>query len=986
MRESASQPFVRFVVAASVACLVLAVLALPATAQFGQNKVQYRSFKWRILETEHFNIHYYEEERSAALETARMAERGYEYLSEFFQHEVTDKIPLILYSTHQDFEQSNVIGGFISEGTGGVTESLKGRVTLPLTGSYAELNHVLVHELVHAFQFDLLERNIRGMIGMNQFPLWMMEGMAEWVSSGMDPVTTMWVTDAVKRDKLLSVEKMASVQDIRVYRMGQALFEVIAQRFGTDRIRRMLNRPDLPRRMMDDSLPPITPTPPPAVTTTASRDPLMATTDSLTFAPGSVAVASLDQHWHAWADSIAKTLGADLVDPDSTAERLTEGRRYGSSFHLAPTFSPDGQRVLYYSSRGFTNELFVAERTSEGWSRRSLISGEETPELESLPLLSASADWSPDGRQIVFVATEEGRDALRILDFASRKIVRTLDTELTSISNPSWSPDGRFIAFTALVNGEDDLFLIEIETSRLLRLTQDAYSERTPRWSPSGDALVFATDRGPRTDVEALRFGPWNIARLALRPGPDVPTADRIDLVVVSDANDFAPVFAPSGDSLAFVSDRDGTFQVYTVALASGDIRRRTRFDTGVIGIVPTGPAFSWSATGDLVYSVFRNGGWNLYRTHGFPVDEPGDVQADKLALVHTGPEAITADATPGVVEQDRDYKARLTPEYAVIGALYVGNTGAAGSGQVLLGDMLGNQYLLVGGNLRSQLDESELLVQYANLGRRWQWGLAGYQYRDDIGVYTAPETLLIRSLVRRGVGAQIAYPFNRFRRVEFGLDFESVSDEYAIANFVSIDTQSRSQFYSFVPQVALVHDNASYSGFTPVRGGRWRASIEQSIGDLDNTFGLVDYRRYLNVKRRAAVALRALVASSSGEDTAFLRIGGPDTFRGADYGQLQGTRVAITTAEFRFPIIPSTELIRGVVFVDAAMAWTDDASVKPFESEGPLGVRARDVALAYGFGVRGFIGLPLRFDAALPTDLERNGDWFTSFSIGFDF
>ncbi len=207
--------------------LALAALlaATPARAQFGQNKVQYHAFDWKILETQHFNIYYYSRERATALEAARMAERSYAYLSDFFGHEVSDKIPVVLYSNHQDFEQSNIIGGFISEGTGGVTESLKGRVTLPLTGSLAELNHVMTHELVHAFQFDLLKRNVRGLLGIGPLPLWMMEGMAEWVSNGMDPVTAMWVTDAVRRSKLPTVDKMASLQDIRVYRMGQALYE-----------------------------------------------------------------------------------------------------------------------------------------------------------------------------------------------------------------------------------------------------------------------------------------------------------------------------------------------------------------------------------------------------------------------------------------------------------------------------------------------------------------------------------------------------------------------------------------------------------------------------------------------------------------------------------------------------------------------------------------------------------------------------------------
>ena len=961
--------------------VVAAFAAIPAAAQFGQNKVQYRHFEWRVLETAHFKIHYYEQERESALNAARMAERSYEYLGAFYQHEMTEKIPLILYSSHQDFEQSNVVGGFISEGTGGVTESLKGRVTLPFTGSYAELNHVLTHELVHAFQFDLLQRSVRGMLGIGPLPLWMMEGMAEWVSNGMDPVTAMWVIDAVQRKKLPSVQEMANLQDIRVYRMGQALYEVIAAQYGPDRIRRILKRPELRGGLRDSTFAPLDP--PPAM------QQVQAAPDSVVFAHGTASGTSLDKHWKTYADSLTRLLATGLVDPDSAAERISEPGKYGRSYHLAPVQSPAGDRILYYSSRGLRNELFVAEREGDGWSRRSLISGEETPELESLPLLSASADWAPDGRHVVFVGTEEGRDALQIYDLERRRVSKRLRTDLLSIANPSWSPDGRWVTFSGVDGGEEDLFAIEIETGRVSRLTHDAYSERTPHFSPDGDWIAFATDRGPRTDLAALRFGPWNVARMPVHlDGADL-VAGEPELVVVTDASDFAPVWSPEGDQIAFISDRDGTHQVYTVDLTSGAQRRRTRFDAGVAGIVPTAPSFSWAASGHVVYSVFRNGGWHLYRTFGFPEDAPGDVLTERMQVTRTAPPDVDTAAETNVVDRDSEYRTRLTPEYAVVGALYVGNAGAAGSGQLLLGDMLGNHYVLLGGFIRSELEDSEFLLQYANLGHRWQWGVAGYQYRDDIGLFTAPDSAQYRSLIRLGAGAQVAYPFNRFRRVEFGLDFQTVTDRVAVVLFTNTTLEEigvrRSRYYYGIPSAFLVHDNAAYSGFTPVAGSRWRLGVEQAIGDIDYTFGLIDYRKYFNVLTRGAVAVRWLGAASNGPESQRLRLGGAETFRGADYGNLDltGSRVSLAQVELRFPIIPATELLRGVAFVDMATAFDsgeDLRDLRPMRDG-----RLEDVHVAPGFGIRGFVGVPLRIETAV--DLHPDGgEWITQFSIGFDF
>src|SRR5947199_298541 len=121
----------------------LAALALggatPLAAQyFGQNKVQYRTFDFKVIQTEHFEVYFYDQERAAALDAARIAERAYARLSRVLHHQFQSRKPIILYASQSDFQQTNAIGGEISEATGGVTEFFTHRIVLPFTGSYAE--------------------------------------------------------------------------------------------------------------------------------------------------------------------------------------------------------------------------------------------------------------------------------------------------------------------------------------------------------------------------------------------------------------------------------------------------------------------------------------------------------------------------------------------------------------------------------------------------------------------------------------------------------------------------------------------------------------------------------------------------------------------------------------------------------------------------------------------------------------------------------
>jgi hypothetical protein len=133
---------------------------LQANAQyFGRNKVQYETFDFKILYTEHFDVYFYAKEREAATQVARLAERWYARISRLLNVDLKGRQILILYSSLPHFQQTAAIPGIIGEGTGGVTESLKRRIVLPMAASLAETDHVVGHELVHAFHYQITSQS-----------------------------------------------------------------------------------------------------------------------------------------------------------------------------------------------------------------------------------------------------------------------------------------------------------------------------------------------------------------------------------------------------------------------------------------------------------------------------------------------------------------------------------------------------------------------------------------------------------------------------------------------------------------------------------------------------------------------------------------------------------------------------------------------------------------------------------------------------------
>src|SRR4029077_1464618 len=145
------------------------------------------------------------------------ADRPCARLSRVLDHQFREKKPIMLFSSRADFGQNNVTGD-LGEGTGGVTEANRHRMLVNFTGDYRSFEHVLTHEMVHAFQYDIFARgkagNGLGTLAQYMPPLWFAEGMAGDLSLGpVSTTTTTWMREAALYGKIPTIEQLTKEPD-----------------------------------------------------------------------------------------------------------------------------------------------------------------------------------------------------------------------------------------------------------------------------------------------------------------------------------------------------------------------------------------------------------------------------------------------------------------------------------------------------------------------------------------------------------------------------------------------------------------------------------------------------------------------------------------------------------------------------------------------------------------------------------------------------
>jgi Tol biopolymer transport system component len=946
-------------------CIFQLVIVNTVFAQaFGRNKVQYQTFEFKQLKTSHYTIYFYSGESTAVHISACMLEKWYSRYSKMFELELPKSQPVIFYANQADFQQTNAIPGLISQATGGVTEGTMNRMVIPLTGIFSENDHVIGHELVHAFQFAEIQKFSDYFYNF-RIPLWFVEGLAEYLSLGShSTLTSMWMRDAVFRKDVPTFSTIERDPSYFPYRFGHAICAYIAGRWS------------------DKTL-----------------GSLFSSVVKMGWESGFVNTLGMS------ADSVSKLWRKETIATYSNeSENRTRAAQAGKTLqsskniNLSPSISPDGKYISFLSARDlFSIDMYIADASS-GKTIKKLVSSESGERYETLRFINFSGAWSPDSKHFAFVVFSHGDNAIVIENVKTNVEKRMFHLSgAEEINHIAWSPDGRTLAVSATDGAVSNLYIYDLLDKRTKKITDDLYAEIQPGWSPNGKTIAFVTDRQSSENIDTIPSGTMRIGLMNTE-------SDSVTYLSIAQwANHINPQFSPDGNDLYFIADPDGISNIYRYSFVDSTYYKVTNVSTGVSGLTELSPAMSVSSkSGKIVFNIFDKKNYLIQmldssKTKGDTFYCDYSLYLANTALPPKGKSGGFVDSyllSPDTGNCSKNYlgiklyqpKLRLWYIGQIFGGLTAGPFGVSAGGQVslLFSDLLGNHILGVGLQSTGGWQNLGGSLAYLNQKSRLNWGyiFSHFPYVTsrvlnesdsiDINSVIVPvrnTTIIGERVYEDLINAYASYPLSIHRRFELRGGYLRIgysSDAFIVKstndtldNFDQININPPSALNQMQFNGAFVGD-FSYTGFTgPIMGRRYRFEIQPSVGSIFFTDITGDMRFYKFFK---PVTLGFRIFSwgrffgqSQKNVLPQAYLGYEDWVRGYSMGsfelssctsedgscpefeRLLGTRVAVANAEVRLPLLGNDQLglinfpyipLDIVGFFDAGVAWTASSPI----------------------------------------------------------
>ncbi len=1006
-----------FTRAAATAALLLAAASVDLAAQtpyipyYGKNQIRYNNFNWHIYTTEHFEIFYYPEIESHLERVAGYAESAYQHVSSELKHDLATKVPLIIFKTSSEFQQQNVIPGAAQEGVGAFAEPSRQRIVMPIDEPPDLLYRLIVHELTHQFDYDIIPTSLI----RESAPLWIHEGLADYMTGVWRPIDLMMVRDAAVADmvpKMSEMEGYGGLNPRGVYNLGHAVFEFIESRWGKEGIRQYLF---------------------------SLRKSIIGGGDDAYEESFKLTAEDFDQQFERYLKERFKPF-RDKERPADYGKNLAPNAEKTSFSGGAVTVepSPSGDLMAIATGNRRDQELdIILISAKDGSVIRNLTSGFDqdkgfefivTPGMRfnTVPWLS----WSPSGDRLAYFARAEKNRTLILQNVITRDVEIRIPMQMVDDpESPDFSPDGKKVAFAALQNGVGDIFVVDLESEAISNLTKDGFADSGPTWSPDGSYLLYiarvsGNEKLFRLDVTTgqktqVTFGTHDDGT------PQFLDADTI--VFSSTATDPTQPIDPE------VAKNGNIYNVWTLSLKTGDLRQYTdAVGSNLFTVVLNGPKEKQIALigyykGDYALHLFDRKE-PIATAASADFGSPGAVIDFQAPLSHT------------LVAENRRRKGAFEKLF-VDGRppVNVGVTSGGdvfGGSQITFSDVLGDKQFNFSAASVSQY--RTLAFSYVNLERRFQYAVQGYSqteffyglldgvfYDPSFTAFLSRDAAVATRTVQGGTAFGI-WPLNRYRRLELFGGALQYNERYnnpfleAQAQTYQEDRFGRVLFRNgmFIPMgINFIQETTVFREFGPLAGSTMRLSYEVAP-KIANTLSRqtvdADVRRYLRIGASGLLALRARGFRSWGRQPDFMYFGGNSEMRGYQYLEFIGHNAFFLNAELRFPFIEAmlTPIgilggIRGVFFggmggasfVDQDFAfWTNRRDVvTPTLGFNPItgapltgtpttvdGFRLVNGRASYGIGLETFLlGFPVHFDWAWRTLLNKGWEDVTFAASG---
>lgn len=870
----------------------------------------------------------------------------------------------------------------IGEGIGGFTESLKNRVVVPFTGSYREFRQVLVHEMTHAFQYNMLHHDTSGTeisrLSMGDVPLWVMEGLAEYLSAGYDETADMVIRDIIINENYATLMELTNLRiksPYLLYKQGQSFFYFFEQVYGSALLGEFF------RNIRDLDF------------------------EHATKIATGKTLEEINEEWLRFFKRKHLVLIKNKKFEDEEGEQMTFHLKTRSSFNTCPAISPDGTQIAFITNQNIYSSISILswkeEKDDKALIRakselktrtiRTVVTGDNNAKFEGMHLLSNNLTWSADGKFIAFVAQSNARDVIFFIDPQKGKVIKDFRFPFRSIRDPYVSADANIIAFCGQDNRSEDIYLYNLSEKKLIRLTDDLFSDRYPIISPDGNTVYFSSNKNPIGNIEKREYALHKI---------DISKGTRTVVVENAGSNLQADI-SRDGKTLIYTSNRTGIYNIYRLHLESGKEEQITDVICGAFypRFFPNGKTIAFVGYQNLGYDIFIK-----------DISSDGMPPSNDRVTDFFEHDYYNSYFDFGRSEID-DYSPILSPDYLV---LFGGGAFAAGRGaftaftQLALSDYLGN-HRLVGTINYVRYSESNTVdynLAYLYLKQRWDFGIGIFRQRNPIfGIYSIQDIFAgINSMIhsvyldtvsmdRYGGYVVASYPFTRFFRCNFIFSSSRYEWDYTRISQKPDVFANLNQF-----SASINFDNVLWGYLVPLDGMRGEISVAQSIDFTGQDYVYsnfdIDVRKYFLIAKRYVLAFRGTGGRVMGRDSEYFRyyLGGFSTLRGHPIFAYSGTNMFLANAEFRFVFIEGIKFgwplffgignIGGVLFADCGSAWEGNFR---FRDENG---RFDDFKADFGFGFR-FTIYPLiilKLDFAWPYYYTDVGNRDIIFSLGFEF